>query len=509
MKRMMHHQALLHALLLASLMCLVQGGCSSPDMAPLQEPWDAREAQVDQGVDATGDADQGAQDVPEEILPTEVLATHAWSIEGMCPEWWGAPDTITGHDVFVYTIDGEEVLHVSLDEERSYDYPTAGALVSLDIKTGQERSCFKLSSPHVVPVSVTRYDPARRVAFFSFHNDPFHVTPEEEEQFGSIEFDNGVMGIHVDTGDIALEYTERELGHDIKGPLVLAFHRSQVVFTPDRERLISLDASTGEVRWQLDGEVPERPGEMWNTGELFTPTSGRLFSIYKSRDLFEIDERGRATLRYSVDAPGTLSGPLFMEDMIVMEEPSPQGHTVKVWSGWDEGIVHQELRCGSVFSMSPRRIGCIERAPDSGQLRIVNVNLDGTQRVERTLKVPEGLEHTIWTNLIALSPNHVLVTMSGSRVNAQEQYTSLRDFYIVDMAQPDVAPAHVELIKPDINWSSFGYMTPLFTRDGVVVVEAWGMLYGIQTNIPWTDRGPAPRGPRLGGNQNSGHAAWP
>jgi hypothetical protein len=509
MKRAMHHQALLHALFMVSLTCVVHGGCSSPDGVPVQEPWDAREAQVEQGVEGERDEGLDARDAAENLLPAEVAATHAWSIEAMCPELWGLPDGITGHDVFVYANDGDEALHVTLDEVRGYDYPTAGALVSFDIKTGQERSCLKFPSPYVVPMSVTRYDPARRVAYFSFHNDPFHVTPDEE-QIGDVGFGRGVLGVHVDTGDIILEQTEREFGNDMPGPLVLAFNSSQVVFTPDRERLVSLDAITGEVRWQLDGEVPARPGEVWNTGELFTPTSGHLFSIYNSRDLFEIDERGRATLRYHVDAPGTLRGPLFMEDSIVMEEHSPQGHTVKVWSGWDGDIVHQEPRCGWVFSMSPRRIGCVERDPDSGQLRVVNVNLDGTQRVERTVKVPEGLERIIWTELVALSPRHVLVTVSGSRMNSQdERSTSLRDFYIVDMAQPDVPPAHVESIKPDINWPSFGYMTPLFTRGGVVVVEAWGMLYGIQTNIPWTDRGPAPRGPNLGGNQNSGHAAWP
>jgi hypothetical protein len=192
--------------------------------------------------------------------------------------------------------------------------------------------------------------------------------------------------------------------------------------------------------------------------------------------------------------------------VIVLEEHGFDRHVTKILSDWGGPVVHEELDCGSFFTLGPKRLGCVEFSQYSQQARIVGVNIDGTQRVERTLKVPEGMDRVILNKVIALSSRHVAVSMSGSRKGDDGFSRSVHDVYIVDLERPELEPTHVELVREVDNWGEDLRTTPLFTKSGMLLVAAWGAFHGIQTNIPWTDRGPAPRGVWVSDNQNSGYA---
>jgi len=285
-----------------------------------------------------------------------------------------------------------------------------------------------------------------------------------------------------------------------------AFDRTQVVSNLGTDGLISLDANTGEELWTLGGEIPGRAGTPWVLIHLLTPTPHRLFLLDRRQDIFEVDNKGRVTHRHGIGDKGDLYGPLLMGDVIVLEEHGFDRHVTKILSDWGGPVVHEELDCGSFFTLGPKRLGCVEFSQYSQQARIVGVNIDGTQRVERTLKVPDGMDRVILNKVIALSSRHVAVSMSGSRKGDDGFSRSVRDVYIVDLERPELEPTHVELVREVDNWGEDLRTTPLFTKSGMLLVVAWGAFHGIQTNIPWTDRGPAPRGVWVSDNQNSGYA---
>ena len=514
---------------LLTLACSVQTACSSSDQGKKYTPKPRGDMALDAGdmvandtdlsdlsgfkeTDASRIGDLGSDpDVSMTMLPAAIEASHAWSVYTFCPNAWGAPDHLSGHDMFVRASAedaDQDVITFSLKVPLSAGgYPTAVAMGALDVKTGESLGCPPLPVQDAVVSDLTHFDQRTRTAFYAYHNN--ELEGGVPGPGGEDELINGVLGIDVDTGKVRLDHREpqRHRG-DVPMATALAFAGSQVVSTPGMDRLVSLDARTGKVLWRLDGDVPGRPGEPWRITRLVTPSPETLFLLNQWKELYEVDATGGVTPRHVLHEAGGLRGPILLGGAMVLEESRVKEDTTKILKAWGGPVIHQESRCGGIFTMGPRRIGCTERTRFGTQLRIVAVDVDGANRSERTLTLPQDERRTIWPQIVALSPRHVLAIASGVKVEEHKgnsTSTPVLDAYILDMEDPKREPVHVEWMKTQKNLGSSLEPTPIFTRGGTVVVSRWGSFHGIQTNIPWTDRGPAPRGALVGNHHNLGY----
>jgi hypothetical protein len=176
---------------------------------------------------------------------------------------------------------------------------------------------------------------------------------------------------------------------------------------------------------------------------------------------------------------------------------------MKVLSRQGDTVLLEEPGCDEVFSMSPTHLGCVGFDRLTHEVLVRRMRTDGTQRVARTFTVPESTSRLI--HAMALSSRHVALVTSSSREKEDGSSMELRDVYIVDMERPEVTPVHIEVPRTQKSLGSSLLPSLSFTPDGVILLADWGGFHAIETNIPWTNRGPAPRGPELSDHQNSGY----
>jgi len=316
---------------------------------------------------------------------------------------------------------------------------------------------------------------------------------------------HGVLGVEFDTGRVELDYRkEKRSSSRPSGDLALAFDHTQIVSTPIRESVLSLDARTGEVLWTLEGNVPGRSGKSWSVSSLSTPASDSIFLIDRRRDVFELDVTGQVTHRYATDEQGGIKGPILINGVLAFKErKGDQGLVMKVLSREGDTVLLEEPGCKEVFSMSSTHLGCVGFDRLTQQVIVRRMRPDGAERVAHTLTASESTSRLI--HAMALSSRHVALVTSSSRETEDGSSMELRDVYIVDMERPEVMPVHVEVPRTQKSLGSSLLPSLSFTPDGVILLADWGGFHAIQTNIPWTNRGPAPRGPELADHQNSGY----
>lgn len=460
-----------------------------------------------------GPADMALEDLAAPDLSTSaqepkaqrVRLRHVWSVDAFCKGTSDESfDAFTAHDVFVHTqrpLSHEEALSIHIDAQGPHTPPTGIALVSLDVETGEERSCIPI--PRQTRMSIMRYDHERRVVYYTHREE----APAPEPSLPPIDYQlsGGLIGLDVDTGErtfsVEQRYNSQALDATDLSELALAFHKTQAIVKLSNTQLTSLDASTGEVRWTL---TPEELGEpnLWQS-TLHTPTSSKLFlSSSATRRLYELNERGQATLRYSINAARTLQRFIILEDAVALEEYGDGQFTTKLQSSWEGKLIAEEPNCGWSLTLGDKRVGCIkDRAGE--QPRIIALGVDGS-RVERTLPTPNNASHATLSEVIALSPSHIATLVVGQRKTEAGASKRVLSLYVLDLDQPALEPAHLEVSAPTY-WDA-GWKRLLFTRSGMLIIMDESGYHGIKTNLLWTDRGPAPNGALLGDEQNLGYA---
>lgn len=480
------------------------GGCEascSADTTHHTEGWAIDPPMEDDDVWEEADMllrEDTSDDAP--TLPDTVVAKHIWSSSyAFCDQGEGPRflDDFTDDDFILHDrlataeAQGGEVLSFSLNTAPIHAHAQTLAHVSLDVMTGEELACVE-TLPHFASMSfVIRFDPVRRIVYHAYHNDLIDYGHPDDGSRPPPDFVHGVLGFHLDTGELLFHYSEPHLQNDFLWDVALAFEHKQVVFSPRSGRVVSLDASSGDMLWEhIDAA---------SRVSLLTPTHDKLFIQTKNK-LTEIDREGRATLRHEWPDDTSVSGPVLMHDgtIVLLEETlidDTRQTRLKFLKDWGDSPVHVEQGCNLFFSMSPDHIGCLAKGDDHQSARIIRFDLDGSNRLERQMTVAPEFTGKIQTHALPLSRRHVALFMSVKRRDAQE------------VEDPQTHPVHVAITPPAQILGETWSMTPLFTRTGTLIFSFWNQFHAIETNIPWTDRGPAPRGPLLGDHQNAGFAS--
>lgn len=467
--------------------------------------------------DAAWEEDDMAQDEDTTneapILPHTVMAKHLWSSSYEACDRGEGPrflDEFTDDDFIVHdhpvTDEREHVEALSFNVNTAPIHANAQTLaqVSLDVLTGEELACVDTFPPFASTTFLIRFDPVRRIVYHAYHDDLIDDGYPDDGSRPHHGFINGVLGFHLDTGDLLFHYSEPRLQNDFLFDVALAFEREQVVFSPHSGRIVSMDASSGEALWEHIDPTAFRVS-------LLTPAHDKLF-IHKGNNLTELDHQGRATLRHAWTDETYVSGPVLMHDgtIVLLEETlidDTRQTQLKLLNEWGTSPLHVEQGCNLFFTMSPDHIGCLDKDEAHQSARIVRLDLDGSNRLERQVTIAPELTGMIKTDALPLSRRHVALFMSVKRRDAPEVEDEQLHVLILDIEDPQAHPVHVEITPPVQILGDIWSMTPLFTRSGILIFSFWNQFHAIETNIPWTDRGPAPRGPRLGDNQNAGFAS--
>jgi hypothetical protein len=457
----------------------------------------------------------------ERARPEQVVASIAWGRTSPC-EGMGTPtlegvDQVGDHGSMVLARrGGEEVVAVTHEFTSAPEWSGNGvkALAWIEPEGG-------------TPIGCDVFEDGRGVVFTPMHPSPW--APEDvivATTTNQNDFTSGLRGDPPTTrwwapgwpDDVGRELPDPVSGSGFLTPRTRLLPDGQLLLFPRADRLVSVDAVTGELNWVV------RPGEI---RALISAELGEEYDGFlRMRRQYTRFDRDRRVVRTRVaSSRSMLGGSLYLEidacgSASLVE--APPGDQDATW--WDipfgqgtlevsfNGNTYQArvrdadqtlgtmTECLQIVTLTEDTAGCMRTSKFGAAFELEKLTWPARKGIVRLDESNSQEAERIWFKdaMVALTGDVLL--LSAMYIDANEDRERL---IFMDWRSGEVL-THVEFTPPPDAVVNEIAGPPLVTSDGMIVVQKGGYLTGISTNTGGLSPTSFPRGVDLGRNDNLG-----